>query len=394
VVRSTVKPYVRRAYSAHQDFKTALLTMPRPFDQMLVCIRAPDLLVNDRRTNLRAEKLEEIRTLLARELPKLSAAAAGSSVAGAIDELRADLEATPSYSVDGGRKGIHPFVPEMLAFALPRRQPGEPDAVGELSDLSRSLDSIWTRIEGHVKDLPRRLAPDDGRRAPERKDLESIRRLVEGMREHQTRILDWQGRFSEYTGEARDDLESRFLYLEEPAISRKAFLTLSDTDPAGRPVDVTKELGLLMKRLGRLSGVILVRNPSRPLDLSRVKVRGKLVLGVTGEVVLSGTTLAGETDRLTVISYGRMSLEGRVHASLAALGDLEVSASGCELTGNLVVRRPAAGRLRPLTIRHDPLVQAGHGEAGQSVVENRAYYHVAMGPFIAGREVERSRADR
>ncbi|MBI4865628.1 MAG: hypothetical protein HY816_01630 [Candidatus Wallbacteria bacterium] len=88
---------------------------------------------------------------------------------------------------------------------------------------------------------------------------------------------------------------------------------------------------------GVLNGVVYVDNPDQPLNLTQ-PIPGKLVLIVEGDVRLSNLPKADDRSILTVISYGAMSVEGDVWASLIPRGTFATApGSATVIHGNLVL---------------------------------------------------------
>lgn len=392
-IRSNRRPYVTRVYTAWQDFKTALITTPRPFDQMLFCVRRPDRLLEG--VDLHAKRVEDLRLRLESTIARIAASPGAGALRDQLARLRELLAGIPRFDrAATGRDDVHGFPPDMLAFALPGAD-GDRGAIdGDMADLAGATRPLWEAIDGAVEDVARSIDSPGVDVTRALAHLGAAQRAADKMREHQVRVRDWQRRFSEYTGDARQEMDSYFRYLERDAIRRKAFLTLSDRDPAGRELDVTRSFRRLLERLGRVSGVVWVDNPSRPLDLSGIAVHGKLVIGATGDVVMRDTSVGEASDRLTVIGYGRVTLEGSVSASVVSLGRVDVGNGGCRLTGNLIVDRPSRGDLARLSVQTDPRVAAGRGRSGSQADRDPAYVVVALAPRMVCRRADRARSPR
>jgi hypothetical protein len=87
---------------------------------------------------------------------------------------------------------------------------------------------------------------------------------------------------------------------------------------------------------GRLAGVVMLWNPTRPLVL-RGSFRGRLTLAVSGDAVLADLTPESPGDALTVMVGGSLSLEGTSTAHVVTSGRRLTVANGARLNGSLVL---------------------------------------------------------
>jgi hypothetical protein len=398
-VEATGRTKIIRTFAAQQDYKLVMVTLPRPFDQLPLCIRDAGALVGGEVTNVWIRQIADLMLKVDDQLYAHRADSRIRRLAAQVDAARRVFDEIPitlaqavrlKLERHGFQPGsgpastarIHQFQLPMLAFRAPTDE-REPPIDGADIHIANQLVAIQQRLTQLVDRLPASDTPNAEQSVP------ILIELMTMMRDHNNLVKKWQDFLAEYDSEPARNIDKVFAHLTPEAMKRKAFLVFKPS----RSGDPARELKTLQRRLGRLSGAVMVEKYGMPLDLRDFRVRGKLVIASMGDVVLGETGIEGESDRLTVVCFGRLRLSGKIRASLASMGTLEI-AGRTELLGSLILGARPPASLAGLTVRYDPLVRAGTAPVGQNVVPNLAYYYVGMGPSITGQSVERGRRSR
>ncbi|MBI2943351.1 MAG: hypothetical protein HYY25_04050 [Candidatus Wallbacteria bacterium] len=384
-IRLGLAEKVARTVETGVDLKVVLASTPRPFDQTTVYIQDGTSLGTARSNRRMEEALKSLeafgaeRTELTRRLEarKAQVAPAGSATALLVEYGQVDL---PS---------LGPLVHRMDEdrLVLFRVQ----DRV-ELKELD--LGSAVARYEADLERVDRKLASERQSLEAAFDDAARHRDYLAALREaasKRTRFLQWllgfQNATSEFGGDSYERLAEFHYKLELVEWKRKAFHHIKEAPGASAKA----QLEALMARLGRLNGVVWVENPTETLELDGrlSELKGLLILVTSGAVRLSGTNRgAGPNDLLTVVAFGRMSVDGDVRASLVPRAGVVVPPSAT-IHGNLVLRDAADATALQGAVKRDPRYYSGRTTAEDASGAYPDYYLCGLGPRPVYREVER-----
>ena len=150
----------------------------------------------------------------------------------------------------------------------------------------------------------------------------------------------------------------------------------------------------LINRGPAFSGVLYVMNKHEELRINST-FKGQLLLVVEGDCVVERALVADKArDIITIISLGRLAVEGKMEGAIAAKGTLLID-SAASITGTLVITRPdfknlPSGNVFAGNLKRDERLLTGPQEADGrlgTVKVHRLY--ATLGPFPVGVEAVR-----
>ena len=152
---------------------------------------------------------------------------------------------------------------------------------------------------------------------------------------------DWQDTFSEVTGSERTSLLPAISSMAIKDVVRQVSAGIFEGDAHGngdlRPLQ--EKFDDLLARGNGHSGVIFVNNPKTEFQIDRT-FKGRLTIVVKGDVVVKRALVEDVScDTITIISYGRMTVEGNVAGTLIA-GRSLIMDDGVKIDGTLIVLEP------------------------------------------------------
>ncbi|MBI2942747.1 MAG: hypothetical protein HYY25_00975 [Candidatus Wallbacteria bacterium] len=424
---------VTRTLKATRGYKTGLLATPRPFDQATFFMMNPQLMIDSvgpEAANQRIkeslhwleqldqvlrrkmkERIEEVAANVNKGLGEAQAQGQGMDQSG-VDPARftrildeAVVPPAPPYSEDV-RSERHFFpkdqgdyvvftldaeVPDLERFYLPRRIEAKGNEI-ETARLRYNADSDATyklldEIDGLGKEAKDRKAEYEAK----------LEKAVKAVKQSMTELA---ARFDERLGIYKDFTDYFSERSKEGAAELQAFSGKFDVGGAQRPrafysfsgPDHAQAFRNLLDRYDKeakaLNAVVHVDTGGQVLALDNLRVRGKLVVVVTGQVRLANVTLTDPAqDLLTVHCDGRVAIDGRVAASVVASSDVGLGA-GAVLTGNLVMyRSDAAQALRGKIVR-DGRYKTSMGGTPEEQLQGQVV--VALSPRTASLVVDRN----
>ena len=374
---------VTRTVQTGYEFKIALVSAPRPFDQVTLMVTEANSLVRD--ANYRVQ--ESIRDLESAaserdELVSLLVAEKDSITSFDANKAIADLKNIKIPSKESVADNVHEFLEPLTVFTvretvdltqldLPQRLDDATRAVADLADdyrrardrLERNIDSESANTNYHS----------------------TLSQWVEVHQERISAVEDFQDFFTEYSGAARNDLSQFYFKLDEMEWRRKAFYTIR-----GAEGDVNKQLDELRQKLVPINGVVFIENPKQTLNLegNKSQFNGNVIIVASGNVNIGGTYSSGGSDLLTVVSYGTIAVDGHCRASIIANKRASVN-SMAQITGNLVLQEVRDfSALRGKVIK-DPRLYSGRTVPGDTTGAYTDYYYVAIGPGETYRHIGR-----
>ena len=422
----TYKPTgVVRRLSKTYDFRLSLTSAPRPFDQTTVFIHDPTPLINSYafngdanqyivNANKRLSQLKQATNDFIRHYNNAISDASGKKGAdGAIAVLRqciamcqqvlknyppdVKIETNSPCDTDGKENTLHLFPPQGT-FAIWTKSNevilddlNLADKVRQRNALLAPLDpkkvnELHKQISNFLNGKPRNLGPLIGM---QRKWCDAA--LEAAKLWYALLIEDYKGfqdRVQEMGADDYVTLEKHMASMESPddwVVQASSVLVEGDPFKLNDERKIDKKLVDLLEREKSFSGVLYVKNTTEPLTISRV-FSGRLVLVVEGDLTIEKAILGDKReDMLTIICFGRLSVDGPTEASLVANYTFTTDESA-PIRGNLYVRELSFDGL-PLkkvmasTITYDERLQCGPLEVDEtkgSVFGN--YQHFALGP--------------
>ena len=150
----------------------------------------------------------------------------------------------------------------------------------------------------------------------------------------------FQDALIEAAGEDYRRFEPYLAQLDKKDLMGKATTGLYEKDPFDmndkRPIST--KVDDLFARGPAYNGILFVSNPSQELIINRT-FRGRLVLVVEGDVTIRRATVDDlNKDVLTIICFGRMSVEGSVQATLMTWGSYRCQ-PGLTIDGAVIFKR-------------------------------------------------------
>jgi hypothetical protein len=376
---------VTRRVGLGVEFKVHLLGPPRPFDQTAVYVHDGEGLLRDayRRIEDAAQNIEDVRAdhdSLTQEVEnrKGSLPFSGESMLSRYEGVRIPPR-------DYWRSKAPEFRPPAVLYAL-GRDPAGVD-LKEL-DVARRVEEAWGAVQRTSASYQEaRIALEGGFENPGRHDdyLGRLRILLGAYSEIFGVIDKIRGEFKIFDGADYPKLGDFAYKLSRGEWRRKVTVNL-DRDPQGRkPQDV---LEAMLKDKGRLNGVFYTAQGS--ITLRNRTLPGRVVLVCEGgSVDLAHLNAdAGDTDIFTVVSFGKVKIQGVVKGGVLALGSLEMD-DDAEIHGPVVfdkVTYPESIRGRAI---YEDTLYSGRTTPSDTSGANTNFYWVTLAPRPIYRAVDR-----
>jgi len=387
---------ISRKVSYYEEFKTALMTTPRPFDQLTLYVNQIAGWVTPAFENGNIEASKK----------SIDPAVEGSTPAvrqyyldyltnfenetgldlPIFDELRTMMQ-TPPLNLDVPPLKVFPdsfvaisnldSIEDMKKLNLP----------GLIGPLNEEIETMNQQMKQDAKALDNAIDSSNSKSDAENKIKPAVKKLADTTYEvtelHQRRFAiykEFQSLITMASGGLQTRLENFYKKMEADKWQKKAFHRIS----GGRT-----ELEQLMAKYEPLNGVILIQNDSA-LDLSGMSVRGKLILVAAGDVNVNGLTVQDPSkDIVTVISYGIMKISGNIQANLVPVNQWQIIASNTQILGHLVINGvfdPAQFQGR---LQYDPRIFSGTSTTSSDADSRKSYIFVGFGPRTMGSSVNR-----
>jgi hypothetical protein len=415
------------------DLRVNLLSTPRMFDQFSVCLLRPAPFLDPEANGRIDDTLRQLRglrnqtaTVLSKQvrefLERINDKLRELSRTQGISPQLYDVEAlvrplqpdivpvAPSYSWDV-RADYHYFVPDPILYSqrpiiedlsriylVPRANRSKRTADASFATFRRELQ-YYNQIFGELRTLSAQqpVNPALAKRidAKLKEYVASVKQLGAQLRPMAQDLLAVLEVYRVYTHEfpmlsPRDaSLLRAFTPHLTPAYHAKKAQHLFEGSAA---VDRVSSFLMRYHKAGeRLQSCIYLNNQDQLLNLNRVyrgaqnpALRGKLVLATTGDLSLSGVTLAdAREDLLTVCSGGRIHASGTVDASILAT-DLSTEPD-LDLHGNLII----SAEIRPERLRGRLDNSGFRYFSGVTGAFRGQYIHANFAPFPSVSTVER-----
>jgi hypothetical protein len=363
-VRHRVSGQVRTLRES-RELRRTLLGVPVPFDGHSLTVLDAGGLVGEQANGWMQTSVDAL-TDLSRQIQ-----AAGGQLK--LPDSLGGFKSAPDPLHDDLARTIHRF-PARLAL---RRT----DDVADLSrlNLHAALKDKRTQIEA--------LGPPPQMPSGSPSEAEIKRLTEEATRHataHQNLLTDarwWQDANEEIGGGEAETLVAQGGQLAAAEWRKRATFHF---EGAGAAADFGQMLAGYGAEDRPVSGVAFVDNGSAPLKLSRLAIRGRLIVIATGEVEIEDVKVADRaTDMLVVQAGGRLSVSGRVEGALIACGGIQL-ATDAVIKGALVMDRVRLGD-----------TFAGKLESDVTRIESRVngqdrpeMFWIAFAPWASAREVE------
>ena len=163
--------------------------------------------------------------------------------------------------------------------------------------------------------------------------------------EYKKLLLDdykkWQDTFDEVTGDERTKMLPAISTLELKDAVRQVSAAIHEGDAHGNGDlrTLQKKFDDLISRGEAHSGVIYVNNTKTELKIDGV-FKGRLMVIVKGDVTVKRASFTDVSkDTITIVSHGRMTVEGNVAGTLIACRSL-IMDDGVKIDGTLIVKEP------------------------------------------------------
>lgn len=386
---------VQRSVERAQAFKTALISVPRPFDQTLVYVQQPGPLVE--RANPAIEGTRSELDDRRRERDEIVTRLQNESFTG-VDQIRPLWENFPLPTEQEIKKDVHLFdEPLVLYVVADSFDLGKMDLPSKLDDLNGKVQ----RAQDAYQRTKQRLDGNFSSALSHQNCLEALRDLMLAHRDRLQAIKQFQDDFAEAGGAMYGKL-AKFAYKVDPKNidewRRKAFFEINELDGNGlTPRQHVERLFESYKKPSSSSwepvnGVLYVHNPNTTLDLSNMDLPGRLVIVTAGKVRLNNTNTrwfgADDDNLLTLVSFADMMVEGKVRASLIPMRRISLDSS-TQVNGSIVfseVLNPS--QLRGI-VSYNPKIHSGRTTPTSTQGAFRSYYYVAVSPKIAYENVSR-----
>jgi len=390
---------VERRVEATQDFKVLLAGIVPPFDQAsLFLMDANPLLAGDT-VNSAAETFSEIKSRYSKAVKKLMEAREMPTGLSREDlvGLGRTLDRIPTTSADDA--GSHGKLVRRFRFpmvvASRRTFTKHSDISGPMIDLAESLSSWRNRvIEQDMSIRDKAKAVERGSGTLSSRDLAEIRELAESTLEYQNSIYRWQEMFIQFTN-PRDiaAYTGDLAHTDTASMKKRAFFAISD-----RTIDINAALSMLLSEIENrtgtrtLNGLVWVENDRSDFVLKPpYDARGRVVFAVTGPVIIRDLRPPTAGDRIGVIAYGRATVRGSFHGTLVTLGS-DYEFDDARITGSLVLARPEKGKIRGVSIHHDPRL-TGFEVGPRGNRYRPSYYYVGVSPRFSSKTIARKATD-
>jgi len=430
VVTHDVTGVVRR-WSEAYDVKILAESPPRPIDGATFCMFEPspfvDAFAKDGSANesikgavQRLAEFESARAKFQEEYGKLIDALEDvddEAARAPLEQLRqavALLEAMgrtyptvrlePSGTTDGIPSALHlfPAPPYMLcstaaqvdlaAVNLPARVQRRVTAIQLLErqqgEAAEALQAFW---DGKPKDLT--PLPELQRTWCDRASAaaEAYRALL--LDDYKT----FQDTFVESAGAAYAALYPAFVAMQAVEYASRASAVLREGDTFGTGDERTigaKFDALLARGDGTLSGVLFVDNRRQTLVLDTTFC-GRLTLVVAGPLTIRRAQIADPSrDLVTIVSYGRLDVQGPVQAALVTAGSFTLGPTTA-IQGSFVALSVDMGTAEAQALLAGTLVRDERLVSGPTRADGRAesifadHQYVTVGPYPVATELER-----
>ncbi len=378
---------VSRRVELGVEFKVHLLGSPRPFDQAAVYVHDGEALLRDpyRRIEDALQDIDDLRNLheeMTQQLESRKGSITGWNATLMVDRYKG-VQVLPREYWRGQAPELR--LPAVI-YGLGR------DAAGidltEL-DIRNRVERGWESVQRtstYFREAKGRLESSFENSSRHDDYLERLRVLLGAYSEMFGTVNRFRNIFHVFDGANYPELGKFGYKLEIAEWLRKVTHDL-DRDPARREPQV--QLEELLKA-GRLNGVVFTSWNGKSVRLAGRNLPGRIVL-VTGETSLELSDLnlqATDRDMLTIVAMGPLRLSGKIHASILALGPVEI-APNTQIEGNLVfdkVRVPEdmAGRAS-----YDRRLFSGRTTTTDTSGAYLDYYYVTLAPRPVYKAVDR-----
>ena len=207
---------------------------------------------------------------------------------------------------------------------------------------------------------------------------------------------DWQDTFTEVAGKEREALLPVIASFKKKDMVRHITMAVFEGDAHGNGDlrSVQQKFDDLLARGPALSGFLFVNNGKSELHID-MTFKGRLTIATLGDVVIKRALVDDVgRDTITIISYGRMSVEGNVAGTLIACGSL-IMDDGVKIDGSLLVHKPDylaipankvfAGQLT----RDERLVAGPQNDDGTMATIKKEALYVVVAPVQSSVEMYR-----
>lgn len=373
---------VRRLHETY-DLRVSLTTTPRMFDLTTLFVTDAAFLVdcyaidNDANNNIAAsdarirelaDKNEEFIRTSEQILTELRSARSSATPlnSGAIDDAISSVEASRDILV-----AARPTFPTLTVAEFGTPTEGDPAAVHRFPDGPFAILSYDGAVDLPALNLPGRLqirtAAIKAAETALKTAADAVASFLQGqpqdlsplpgkiqtyataaaaaVTEHAALLLEdykgFQDAVVEVGGSAYEPLMAQAMGLDKYELAFRASALVDEAvhgDPGTALQTLLARCDTLGGDYGGFHGVLFVRNPTTPLVLDRT-FSGRTVLVVEGDLTIRRALVADPTrDRLTIICFGTMDVQGPVQASLVPWISFR-TAPGVTVTGNLVTSR-------------------------------------------------------
>jgi hypothetical protein len=369
---------VTRRVELGVEFKVQLLSTPRPFDQTAVYVHDAD-------------------SVLRRPYQKIE------DVLQSIEYRRSEHEDVVDQMES--RKGSMPFNGEAMltrhkSVVIPEsaywrakaplfEDPGALFALGRAPDgihleqlnIGKKINLAYRNVqaaEEAFQEARSSLEADFERQDLHNDYLNKLKVMLGTYSEMIGKMDSFRGLFQVWDGAQFSALEGFGFKLTPDEWRRKATIIL-DRSPERKSPQVIFDN--LMKDKGSLYGVFYSNWPGKSMRLQGRNYPGRIVL-VTEQTDLSLRDVnvgASSDDLLTVVSFGNLHLSGKIHASILALGSVQIE-PGTEIVGNLVFNEVKNPRELQGEVEHDPKYYSGRTSSSSTTEAKTRYYWVTLAP--------------
>ncbi len=368
-------------------FKVVLAGVPRPYDQTTVFVRKADSLVEGVNDWLR--DAGTIFASLRRERDEVLDLLEGvTSPAVDRDYWKRTIEGVsiPGESFLWGR--VHLFPEPLTVFSVEEYVLlSWLDLKGALHDAAGRLEGRRTRYEQALSEL---RSSADSPRAWGRY-VESLRSYVAGVLDCIESVRSFQEKFSEYSGPARERLESFSYKLTLAEFARKTTWYLPEDALGGN--DINAVMAEFLRRHPVVNGVVFVDNPTSQLALHGERIgrlEGKWIIVSSGKIRVDKLYAPGDDSMGVIASYGRLSVEDSNAVALIAMGETEFM-SGAVVDGCVVfdeIGSFAEMRTESVKVHRRRMVYSGRTTPEDPGGAFDSYYYVSVAPYESYRVVE------
>lgn len=396
-VKSGFSTLVKRTISVTHEFKMALITTPRPFEQMTFYLNNVTGYINATEENGRIgasldavkNNLPARRQAVFEELDRVH-----EKYGVDVDQLKKIIQDKPlnqdipplkNFPADFSIYSTIPYFTDMRHLDLPSKiQEMEPKIQASITRVQNAVEKLWDTVVNAIesKDMPsdseiKGLAQEFADSTKELSDLH-----VERLKYYNI----FQSQVSFATGSLKTRLNNFFDKFNTAAEWRtKAFHLIDDSMD-----DVNNVFNYLMSEYQPLNGIVFVDNSTQTLKIEDTAIFGKLVVVCSGNVELKNVSpYRDEEHSFTVISYGKMKLSGTVIASLCPMNGYELTSVSTTLKGNLVLPQVFDTKQFKGNLSYNELIFSGTTSESSDMNAKLPYYFIALGPRIIDRNFVR-----